>query len=235
MLKIKKLSTWYETSKLIIIDSSFNLEEKCVVGLLGVNGAGKSTLINVLSGVHPQYTVEECLFEEKSVAFEDESLKTNSYTVFTEHEGFRYWTFRRYIAFIEKVYGIKRDHRALETLVAGFHFNDYVDRKMSELSTGNKKKAYLITGFYLKRKLLILDEPFDGLDFAATEYLYEKINEYRLYGTILMSSHIAESFDKTCDSLLLLENGKLSQKTFNKNQSLRDQIKKEEGVCSDYF
>ena len=73
------------------------------------------------------------------------------------------------------------------------------------MSTGNKKKVFLITGFYLKRPLLILDEPFDGLDFDSTEFLYKVLVQYKSYGSILMTSHIAESISRVC----FLEDGHL--------------------------
>lgn len=224
MLKIHNLTTWYEPTNMIIQDASFDIKGHCVMGLLGVNGAGKTTLMNVLSGVHSKYKVQRCFFEEESATFEDKGLKVNRYTVFTEHEGFRYWNFTSYLEFIEKVYDLRRDQKSLDELIKGFCFEAYVNKLICELSTGNKKKVYLIIGFYLKRKLLILDEPFDGLDFTATEYLYTRINEYRAFGTIFMSSHIAESFDRTCDSLLILENGQITQKDFDKGSTLRSQI-----------
>ncbi|MFQ9790063.1 MAG: hypothetical protein ACLRX9_00620 [Streptococcus salivarius] len=67
----------------------------------------------------------------------------------------------------------------------------------------------MITGFYLKRPLLILDEPFDGLDFDSTEFLYEVLVQYKSYGSILMTSHIAESIARVCDKAYFLEDGHL--------------------------
>ena len=63
----------------------------------------------------------------------------------------------------------------MDELIHGFHFEEYTDVLLKELSTGNLKKAYLITAFALKPKLLILDEPVNGLDFQSTEYLYQQI------------------------------------------------------------
>ena len=84
-------------------------------------------------------------------------------------------------------------------LVRGFHFEDYVDTLLKDLSTGNKKKAFLITAFALKQPLLLLDEPVNGLDFQSTEYLYQLIAGYKEYGTALFSSHILDSTILTSD------------------------------------
>jgi putative ABC transporter ATP-binding protein albC len=59
--------------------------------------------------------------------------------------------------------------------------------------------------------LLILDEPVDGLDFEGTEFLYDSLNAYRDTGSVLMSSHVAESFTRCCDHLYVLDGGDLSR------------------------
>ena len=104
-----------------------------------------------------------------------------------------------------------KDLSDIDELVQGFHFEEYTDILLKELSTGNLKKAYLITAFALKPKLLMLDEPVNGLDFQSTEYLYQQINNYRQHGTILFSSHILESICLTSDRVLVLEQGQIKR------------------------
>ena len=96
-------------------------------------------------------------------------------------------------------------------LVSGFHFENYVNVLLKELSTGNLKKAYLITAFALRPKLLLLDEPVNGLDFQSTEFLYQLMGGYKQYGTLLFSSHILESICLTSDRVLVLEQGRISR------------------------
>ena len=69
----------------------------------------------------------------------------------------------------------------------------------------------MITAFALKPKLLLLDEPVNGLDFESTEYLYKQIAGYKEYGTVLFSSHILESITLTSDRVVVLEDGKIRQ------------------------
>ena len=95
------------------------------------------------------------------------------------------------------------------SLAKGFHFEEYADVLMKELSTGNRKKAYLIAAFALHPELLLLDEPVNGLDFQSTEFLYRMINDYRSYGSVLFSSHILESICLTSDRVLVLEHGRI--------------------------
>ena len=96
-------------------------------------------------------------------------------------------------------------------LVRGFHFEDYANVLLKELSTGNLKKAYLITAFALRPKLLLLDEPVNGLDFQSTEFLYQLMGGYKRYGTLLFSSHILESICLTSDRVLVLEQCRISR------------------------
>ena len=120
----------------------------------------------------------------------DKSFKRSRYIVFAEDRSFQYFTFREYLAYVSASYGVPLPD--VSGLVKGFHFEDYTDVLLKELSTGNLKKAYLITAFALRPKLLLLDEPVNGLDFQSTEFLYQLMGGYKQYGTLLFSSHILE-------------------------------------------
>lgn len=135
--------------------------------------------------------------------------KKERYVVFAEDRSFQFFTFREYISYVGASYGKKLSD--IEELVRGFQFEEYTDVLLKELSTGNLKKAYLITAFALKPKLLLLDEPVNGLDFQSTEYLYQQIGGYRQYGTVLFSSHILESICLTSDRVLVLEQGQIKK------------------------
>lgn len=102
-------------------------------------------------------------------------------------------------------------NRQETSLANGFHFEKNTDVLLRELSTGNLKKAYLITAFALRPKLLLLDEPVNGLDFQSTEFLYQLMGGYKQYGTLLFSSHILESICLTSDRVLVLEHGRISR------------------------
>ena len=114
---------------------------------------------------------------------------------------FQYFTFREYLAYVSASYNVPLPDVA--GLVKGFHFEYYTDVLLRELSTGNLKKAYLITAFALRPRLLLLDEPVNGLDFQSTEFLYQLMGGYKQYGTLLFSSHILESICLTSDRVLV--------------------------------
>lgn len=222
MLSVKDLEAWYVKGTTIIKKVSFDLKKNTVIGLLGLNGAGKTTLINTLSGVHSNYKYSTLKYDDKDITFKDACWKSNRYTIFTEEQAFSYWSFNEYLPFIEKVYKKKLNTQRIEELIKGFGFEKYVDYPMKELSTGNKKKVFLITGFALELPLLILDEPLDGLDFLASEFLYQEIVRYKKVGSVLMSSHIGESIEKTCDEVLVLKNGTLKSYELETNRDIRE-------------
>lgn len=224
MMQVDGLTAWYEGKHSILSNISFEIQENCIVGLLGLNGAGKTTLINTISGVHLKYSHNRIIYNSNNIDFQNEGWKKARYTVFTEEQAFSYWTFNEYLKFIQKVYRKNVSKNYLEKIIEGFGFDKYTNYPIKDLSTGNKKKVFLITGFSLQLPLLILDEPLDGLDFLASEFLYKEILEYKKFGSILMSSHIAESIERTCDKVLVLRSGFMESHDLIKNQGIREAL-----------
>ncbi len=215
LLTVQNLSAWYSEEKMILSGFSFSLAEYEVAGLIGLNGAGKTTFLKVLSGLLPTFRSDSVCFRGDPVDFRKQDFKLCRYTVFAEDNSFSYFTFQEYLAYVCAAYG--KEVTDVSELVHGFHFEEYTDTLLRELSTGNRKKAFLITAFALKPRLLLLDEPVNGLDFQSTEYLYKLISGYKEYGTVLFSSHILESITLTSDRVFVLEEGKIRQ-TFEGGQ-----------------
>ena len=207
LLSIGDLNVWYTEGTPVLNHFSMDLFRNEVVGLIGLNGAGKTTLIKTVSGLLTSFEVRELHWCGKPFSFRDNSFRKSRYAVFAEDRSFSCFTFREYLAYAAKSYG--RQAEGTDKLVRGFHFEEYTDVLMKELSTGNRKKAYLIAAFALHPELLLLDEPVNGLDFQSTEFLYRMINDYRSYGTVLFSSHILESICLTSDRVLVLEHGRI--------------------------
>ncbi len=230
-LKIENLAAWYSKEKRVLADFNIELGSHEVVGLIGLNGAGKTTFMKTLSGLLNSYQVDEAVFQGKQFSFRDKSFKKKRYVVFAEEHSFQYFTFNEYIGYVAASYG--KELTDVAELVEGFHFQEYTDVLLKELSTGNLKKAYLITAFALKPKLLLLDEPVNGLDFQSTEYLYRLMADYKKHGTLLFSSHILESISLTSDRVLVLENGQI-KKIFKQEeinaQNIREVLSEDEPI-----
>ena len=231
LFQVKHLSAWYTKDNKVLEDFNIELGKHEVVGLIGLNGAGKTTFMKTVAGLLSTYQIEEAVFAGKQIGFRDNAFKKKRYLVFAEEHSFQYFTFKEYINYVADSYG--KELTGLEQLIQGFRFEEYTDVLLKELSTGNLKKAYLITAFALKPELLLLDEPVNGLDFQSTEYLYQLMAEYKNHGTLLFSSHILESISLTSDRVLVLENGQI-KKVFEKEeiiaQNIREALSKDESI-----
>lgn len=199
LLSFTDLRVWYRKGSPVIKGLSLALSQNEVVGIIGLNGVGKTTLINTMSGVHKDY--------DGGMNFADRAFKLRRYTVFAEDASFQYYTFSEYLSHAFAAYGKTINDAVIDGLSSGFGFDEYRRALIRNLSTGNKRKVFLIAGFALQLPLLMLDEPVNGLDFQSTEYLYSLINDYRKFGAILFSSHVLESICLTSDRVLVLENG----------------------------
>lgn len=204
---LKNLCAWYSEGKNVLSHFSLQLNSHEVVGLIGLNGAGKTTLLKTLSGLHENFRCDGIYLHGKPIKFRDKNFKFCRYTVFAEDHSFQYFTFREYLSYVMTAY--KQKIPDTSALIQGFHFENYTDILLKDLSTGNQKKVFLITAFALKPELLLLDEPANGLDFQSTEFLYQMLAEYKKHGTVLFSSHILESITQTSDRVLVLENGQI--------------------------
>lgn len=215
LLTIDNLNAWYGSGKTVLQSLSLELTEHEVVGLIGLNGSGKTTFLKVLSGLLPTFRSDGILFYGRPIKCRERDFKLCRYTVFAEDYSFQYFTFREYLSYVFSSY--KKKLPDVSELTEGFHFEDYTDILLKDLSTGSRKKAFLITAFALKPELLLLDEPVNGLDFESTEYLYKQIAGYKKYGTVLFSSHILESITLTSDRVFILKDGQIRQ-TFENGQ-----------------
>lgn len=224
LLELKSLKAWYTEDKPVLKGLDLSLEEHSVIGLIGLNGAGKTTLMNVICGLHDTYAMESASCHGKDFGFKDKDFKKSRYIVFSEDESFGYFNFDEYLNYVFKSYGKKVDKAYVDELVEKFGFGEYRSQIIKNLSLGNKRKAYLITGFALKPELLLLDEPVNGLDFVSTEALYGLIGGYKEFGTVLFSSHILESVTLTSDKVIVLENGIIA-KTYTGGEITADKIR----------
>lgn len=215
LLTIKNLDAWYSRDKPVLSDLSLELAEHEAVGLIGLNGAGKTTFLKVLSGMLPTFHAEAIRFHGGSVKLRGRDFKIRRYTVFAEDNSFQYFTFWEYLSYVFAAYQKKLPD--VSELIRGFHFEEFTGTLLKDLSTGNRKKVFLITAFALKPELLFLDEPVNGLDFQSTEYLYRQMAGYKEHGTILFSSHILESITLTSDRIFVLEDGRI-RRTFEGGQ-----------------
>ena len=227
LIEIKNLNVWYEKNKPVIKNLNLNIENNKIIGLIGLNGAGKTTLFNTICGIHERrkYSIGSFSFFNNNCSFFDKNFKNERYIVFSEDDSFQYFTFNEYIKYTFKCYSKKIDEDEINKLCEKLNFTQYRNVLIRKLSLGNKRKVHLITGLALHCKLLILDEPFNGIDFEGTEELYSLLKEYKQYGSIIFSSHILETICLITDEIYFLENGIIKNK-FDTSKMSPDEIRK---------
>ena len=211
LLVVEGLSAWYERDRPVLTDVSFALEAGEAVGLIGLNGAGKTTMLTSLCDVHRGARLGVLRYRGGDVRPGDERFKAARYLSLADDDSFPTWNLEAFIGFLERAYRLRPDRGRLEELIEGFDYGRYRTTSFSRLSSGSRKKANLIAAFYVHTPLLFLDEPVDFLDFTATEFLYRSINDAAASGrSILLSSHIAESFTRCTRRLYVLSAGRMT-------------------------
>ena len=186
---------------------SFAIKEGEVVGFVGANGAGKTTAISMLLGF--------LTASEGEVRIDGQRVTPANAHRF--HGGIGYaagdmqlppqLTGRQYLKFV--LSQAAGDHQArYEDLQQ--RFTPQLDKKISELSRGNKQKIALVAAFVTEPKMLVLDEPTSGLDPGMQEVFLSSIREYRKQGgTVFMSSHYLGEITDVCSRVLLMKNGRI--------------------------
>ena len=141
LLVLKDLNVWYTKGKPVLEHFSVELGNNEAVGLIGLNGAGKTTFIKTLFGLLNTFQMKAAWWQGKPLLFRDRKFKKERYVVFAEDHSFQFFTFREYASYVAASYGRKLSD--IDELIYGFHFEEYTDVLLKELSTGNLKKAYL--------------------------------------------------------------------------------------------
>ena len=189
-----------------IFDVSLSVRKGEVFGYLGPNGAGKTTTIRHLMGFIRQDSGSACVLGMDCFADCDRIQRSLGYlpgeiALFDQMSG------RAYLRFIADMKGMK-DRSRMEELIEFFELNP--EGKIRKMSKGMKQKIGIIAAFMHRPDILILDEPTSGLDPLMQNRFVELILQEKKRGaTILLSSHIFEEIEKTCDRTAFIRDGKI--------------------------
>ncbi|MFC7348211.1 ATP-binding cassette domain-containing protein [Chryseobacterium zhengzhouense] len=195
MLEIKNLSVSFK-DKHVLQSLNLEIEEGKILGILGKNGAGKTTLFESL--YQSQKYSGEILWQSKNL------LRENISYLETENYFYPYITGKEYLSYFSK-------EKLSKTIELAEKFQLPMEKFVQYYSSGMKKKLALIGMLMLDKPINILDEPFNGVDFEGVHLLYDIILELKQNNkTVIISSHIIETLFHTCDRIVTLENGKIS-------------------------
>lgn len=211
MLEIKNLSKTYKNGKVKAIDDvSITIDDGDIYGFIGPNGAGKSTTIKCIVGIH-DYDNGEILLDGTSIKKNPIESKRKIAYVPDNPDLYEHLSGIGFIDFVCNIYGVKDDKDAIVHKYASlFGIEQRLADPIKTYSHGMKQKIALISALVHKPKLLVLDEPFVGLDPKATYDLKEVMKELCSSGTmIFFSSHVLEVVEKFCNKIAIIKNGKI--------------------------
>ncbi len=235
MLKVEHITKYYGKN-LAVDDLSFTVKSGEIFGLLGSNGAGKTTTFRMIMGLldSNQGTI---LLDGKKI---DYSVTDQIGFVTEERSLMTKMTVKEQIIYYGRLKGLTEEEiqKKLDIWLEKFKITEYKDRKIKELSKGNQQKVQFIAAVINNPKLLILDEPFTGLDPINVEQLKQAIYELQKKGcSIIFSSHQMEHIEQFCEKLLILVKGKtvlegylkdIKENYQKKNIKIRGDINKDE-------
>lgn len=231
-LEIKNLIGGY--SRIPILKGiSFQVKPGELVGLIGLNGAGKSTTINHVIGLLRPFSGEITL---NGINIQQDPVDYKKQIAYVPETPILYdeLTLREHIELTIKAYSLNTEEAWIRArkLLKTFRLDNKLDWFPANFSKGMKQKVMICCALMTNAKLLIVDEPFYGLDPLAVHDLLELIEERKKAGTaVLMSTHVLDTAQRYCDRFVLLANGKvrargtldeLRQKADKPDESLDD-------------
>jgi ABC-2 type transport system ATP-binding protein len=206
MLKVENITKYY--GNFLAVDNlSFEVKPGEIFGLLGVNGSGKTTTFRMIMGLLDPSSGKVTL-DNKPI---DYSV-TDTIGFLTEERSLLLkLTVKEQCLFYGTLKGMSKEKilERLDYLLEKFNIKDYKNKKIKELSKGNQQKIQFITAILNEPKLLILDEPFSGLDPFNVKYFEDEIKEMAKKGSmIIFSSHRMEHVEQFCKKLVVILRGK---------------------------
>ena len=209
MLKIQGLTKYY--GKFLAVDNlSLHVKKGEVYGFIGHNGAGKSTTIKAIVGAL-SFDGGDVLIDDKSIKTQDIECKQKIAYIPDNPDIYEYLTGIQYINFICDIFGVKSERNdRIKKYASAFEMEKHLGDLISSYSHGMKQKLVLISALVHAPQLLVLDEPFVGLDPIASHNLKEIMKEFCANGgAIFFSSHVLEVVEKLCDRIGIIKQGKL--------------------------
>lgn len=211
MLELKGVSKTYKKAKTKAIDDiHLTIEDGDIYGFIGPNGAGKSTTIKCITGIH-SFEEGEILLDGVSIKEKPLECKQKMAYVPDNPDVYENLSGIAYINFISDIYQVGEERNALIHQYAEmFGITDRLSDSIKNYSHGMKQKIVLIAALVHKPKLLVLDEPFVGLDPKAAYDLKEIMKQLCSQGTmIFFSSHVLEVVEKLCNKIAIIKDGRI--------------------------
>lgn len=212
MLKIEHLTKQYGDKK-AVDDLSLTIRPGEIYGFIGHNGAGKTTTLKACCGIL-QYDSGEITVDGVSMKKDPITCKSKIAYIPDNPDLYEFMTGIRYLNFVADIFGVSGSERQnkIRSLADAFEISADLAQPISAYSHGMKQKLAIISALIHDPKLIIMDEPFVGLDPKASHLLKQLMREIcQNGGAIFFSTHVLEVAEKLCDKIAIIKNGKLIQ------------------------
>lgn len=211
MLEIKNLTKVYKGGKKAVDNLSLKVSAGDIYGFIGHNGAGKTTTIKCVVGIHD---FDEGDIYVDGISVKEDSIKSKSIIAYVPDNPdlYEYLTGIQYLNFIADVFGISSREREerIKKEAEDLELMPALGDLISSYSHGMKQKLAIIGALIHAPKLLILDEPFVGLDPKASLTIKNKMKELCSKGTaIFFSTHVLDVAEKICNKIAIIKDGVL--------------------------
>jgi ABC-type multidrug transport system, ATPase component len=227
MLKITALTKKY-SGRPAVDNLSLTIEKGDIYGFIGSNGAGKTTTIKCIVGIHG-FDAGEITIDGHSVTAEPILCKSILAYIPDNPDIYEHLTGIQYLNFIADMYGVSASDRTarIDKYAGLFEITQNLGDLISSYSHGMKQKLVLTGAFIHEPKLLILDEPFVGLDPKAALTLKNIMREECVRGcAIFFSTHVLDVAEKLCTKVAIIKNGRLiaagDMDSLTRDKSLED-------------
>lgn len=210
ILEIKGLVKSYKAEVKALKGININVEAGDIFAFIGHNGAGKTTAIKCVAGIL-DFEEGEIQIAGKNVKREPLACKATIAYVPDNPDIYNYMTGMEYLEFILNVYKIgNKNNDLLKRLAEEFELFDKLGTKIQEYSHGMKQKLVMISAFIREPKLMILDEPFVGLDPKAAKITKDMMKEFCANGNaIFFSTHVLETAERLCNKVAIIKEGNI--------------------------
>ena len=210
MLKIEHLTKTYGDKK-AVDDLSLHILPGEIYGFIGHNGAGKTTTLRSVVGIL-QFDSGEIFIDGKSVKADPLACKREIAYIPDNPDLYDYMTGIKYLNFIADIFGVSAADRQvrIREYAGRFELTDDLAQPIAAYSHGMKQKLAIIAAWLHQPKLIIMDEPFVGLDPKASHLLKGMMRELcDEGGAIFFSTHVLEVAEKLCDKVAIIKGGRL--------------------------
>lgn len=211
MLNIQNLTKTYKGGKTAVKNLSLQVEPGDIYGFIGHNGAGKTTTIKAIVGITP-FESGEIFVDGTSVKEHPLECKSKIAYIPDNPDLYEYLTGIQYLNFIADIFQISKDNREtrIKNYSDAFELTGALGDLISSYSHGMKQKLAIISALIHEPKLMILDEPFVGLDPKAALTLKNMMKDMCQKGSaIFFSTHVLDVAEKLCTKVAIIKNGEL--------------------------